>query len=503
MKTERYGINMVYQRKYQTIVNYLAKPDSSGSTHLTLARYSLGLYVKKEYQNNKLYKELGIAGSKLIGLVRTLLLKRMESSVEAFQKSIRHYINSHRIFITLLDEGIMPIGDVSYKEMYDIARSDPDSIDDPETIDEFRKKIEQAGETKYKFEAFDIEKLKSDIQNDIEIFETIDGLIHRLTSKTDDKLQRLQRLLENEYAGKKVLIFSEFAATAQYLSKYLKKHLKWKGVIEQTDSTKGNSIECARRFDPDNNPSNDPPPTKSEEISLLIATDVLSEGINLQAGQVIINYDFHWNPTRLIQRAGRVDRIGSKNEFITVHNFLLAEEMKQDFKLEDYVDAKIDNIQKIIGEDYKILKEDEQINKEDIYAIYKGNEGILDKEETNPLEPSKFEKILQDLKVNKPEFWEEIKAIPDGIRSSEDAKSGGMLLLACESGAEVSGKIKKYYIISPNEEIKEIGVHQALKILESDDEDTHSTPSNYGDIIANRWDVNPEILCNTRIKKKL
>ena len=164
--------------------------------------------------------------------------------------------------------------------MYEIAQTDPDSINDPETIDEFRKKIQQAGETKYKFEAFDIERLTSDIQNDIEIFETIDGLIHRLTWKTDGKLQRLQQLLDNKYAGKKVLIFSEFATTAQYLNNYL----KWKGVKEQTDSTTGNSIECARRFDPDNNPSNYPILTKSEEISLLIATDVLSEGINLQAG---------------------------------------------------------------------------------------------------------------------------------------------------------------------------------------------------------------------------
>ena len=483
MKTERYDINKVYQRKYQTIVDYLAKPNSTNSKHLTLARYSLGLYVREEYQDNKLYKELSIVGPKLIGLIRTLLLKRMESSLEAFKQSIRHYINSHRIFLSLLDEGIMPIGDVSYKEMYEIAQTDPDSINDPETIDEFRKKIQQAGETKYKFEAFDIKRLTSDIQNDIEIFETIDGLIHRLTWKTDDKLQRLQQLLDNKYAGKKVLIFSEFATTAHYLNNYL----KWKGVKEQTDSTTGNSIECARRFDPDNNPSNDPIPTKSEEISLLIATDVLSEGINLQAGQVIINYDFHWNPIRLIQRAGRVDRIGSKNEFITVHNFLLAEEMKQDFKLEDYVDAKINNIQKIIGEDYKILKEDEQINTKDIYAIYREEESILDKEEVNPLEPSKFEKILQDLKVNKPEFWEEIKLIPDGIRSSDEVESGGTLLLACESGTETSGKIRKYYLINPSKEIKEIGIAQVLEILESDDEMIHSTPSNFGDIIAIGW----------------
>ena len=476
MQTERYDINKVYQRKYEKIVGLI------GKENLTFARYSVGLYLKKEYENVELYKDLGIAGTKLAGLIRTLLLKRMESSLEAFKQSIMHYIDSHIIFIKLLEEKIMPIGDVSYKAMYDIAQSDPDSINDPETIEEFRKKIQEAGETKYKFEAFNVEKLILDVQNDIETFETIYGLIHRLTWKTDEKLQRLQKLLENDYAGKKVLIFSEFATTTKYLDDYL----KWNGVKKQVDST-GNSIQCARNFDPDNNPSNEPRPNKSEEISLLIATDVLSEGVNLQAGQVIINYDFHWNPTRLIQRAGRVDRIGSKNEFITVHNFLLDPEMEEDLHLEYSVDNKINNIQKIIGEDYKILKEDEQVNTADHYAIYKGDESILDREEENPLEPSKFEKLLRDIQVNNPKLWDDFKKIPDGIRSSGNIKSGGQLLLACESGTEKSGRVRKYYLINSKEKISDIPAQKALGILESNDAGVYSTPTNYDKLVSVGW----------------
>ena len=477
METERYDINKVYQRKYEKIVNLIDKDN------LTFARYSVGLYVKEKYKDIQIYKDLGIAGTKLVGLIRTLLLKRMESSLEAFKQSINHYINSHKIFLKLIDEGIIPIGDVSYKAMYDIAKDDPDSINDPETIEEFKKKIKDAGETQYKFEAFNIDKLTLDIQNDIETFETIDGLIHRLTWKTDDKLQRLQNLLDNEYLGKKILIFTEFATTAKYLDDYT----KWKGVKEQVDSTTGNSIECARLFDPDNNPSNNPRPKKSEEISLLIATDVLAEGVNLQAGQVIINYDFHWNPTRLIQRAGRVDRIGSKNEFVTVHNFLLDPEMEQDLHLEYSVDNKINNIQKIIGEDYKILKEDEQINTEDIYAIYNGDDSILEREEVNPLEPSKFEKLLRDIQVNQPQLWEDFKKIPDGIRSSGNVKSGGKLLMACESGTEKSGSVRKYYLINSKEEITEIPSQKALALLESSDEAVYSTPKNYDKLVSVGW----------------
>lgn len=476
MITQRYDINKVYKRKYEKIVSFL------DGKNLTFARYSVGSYVKDEYKNIELYKELATAGTKLIGLVRALLLKRMESSLDAFKHSITHYIRTHEIFLALLDKKIIPIGDVSYKAMYDIAQTDPDSINDPETIEEFRKKIKEAGETKYKFEAFKIEELKDNIQNDIETFQQINGLITTLTWKNDDKLEKLQKLLNEDYAGKKVLIFTEFTTTAKYLNEYL----KWKGNKEQVDSTKGNSIQCARLFDPENNPSK-PKPKKAEEISLLIATDVLAEGINLQAGQVIINYDFHWNPTRLIQRAGRIDRIGSKNEFITVHNFLLDPRMEADFGLEVLVDHKINNIQRIIGEDYKILKEEEQINAEDIYAIYKGNESILDREDENLLEPSKFEKLLQDVQINQPELWEDIKKIPDGVRSSGNIKSNGKLLMVCESGAEKSGNIRKYYSINTKKEITEIPSQKALILLESNDKEVYSTPKNYNELISVGW----------------
>lgn len=483
METISYDVNKVYQRKYKTIVNYLGKDKTTGKYSITFARYSLGLYLKDEYKDAELYKDLGSIGEELVGLIRTLLLKRMESSIEAFKKSITHYINTHKIFLKLLDEKIIPIGDVSYKAMYEIARSDPESIEDDNTIEEFKKKREKSGETKYKFEAFNIDRLIIDVQNDIEIFETIGGLISGINWKHDDKLQTLQKLLDEKYLGKKVIIFSEFATTA----KYLNDHINWKGIKEQTDASKGDSISCARRFDPNNNPSNEPSLKKSEETTLLIATDVLSEGINLQAGEVVINYDFHWNPTRLIQRAGRVDRIGSENEFVTVHNFLLDPQMEKDIHLEQQVDQKINNIQKIIGEEYEILKKTEQINMNDIYAIYKGDESILDREDGNPLEPSKFEKILRDIQINNPEFWTDFKKIPDGIRSSDGARMGGKLFLACERGTERSGRIRKYYTISTNGDVEDIPQQKILTMLESQDRSVYSGPSNYDELISIGW----------------
>ena len=477
MVTGRYDINLVYQRKYDTIVGML------DAEHLTFARYSLGLYVKPKFQQIEIYKELKRSGIKLVALIRHLLLKRMESSIASFKDSINRYINTHKIFLKLLDEGIIPIGDVSVKEMYAIAEDDPDSIHDPDTIEEFKRKIKDAGETKYKIEAFEIEKLKQDIESDIETFEMINGLIGTITPKTDDKLIQLQKLLDTDHKGKKVLIFTEFSTTAQYLNDYL----KWKGVKEQVDSATGNVIQCARKFDPDNNPSSDERPKKSEEISLLITTDVLSEGVNLQAGQVIINYDFHWNPVRLIQRAGRVDRIGSQNEYVTVHNFLPDPKIEQDLGLEASVSHKIDEIQRVIGEDYKILTENETINTQDIYAIYNQDNSILDREEENPLEPSKFEQILRNIQINDPEYWDKFKKIPDGVRSSGKKTTSGQLLLACESGSDISGRIRKYYLINPKKEIREITSRDTLRLLESDDKAVYATPKDYDALVSVGW----------------
>ena len=361
--------------------------------------------------------------------------------------------------------------------MYNIARDDPASIEDPETVEEFKKKVHKAGETRYEFEAFDVKRLTQDIQNDLEVFEAIRDTIRELTWEQDDKLDRLQELLDTEYRGKKVLVFTEFETTAEYLHE----HLTWNGVKERTYSRLGNAVQCARRFDPHNNPGGD---SESEEITLLISTDVLSEGMNLQAGEVIINYDFHWNPTRLVQRAGRVDRIGSKNEFVTVHNFLPDPEIDADLNLEKVVEKKISDIQRIIGGGYKILKTDEEINDDDIYAIYGENKSILDKGEDDQLEPSEFEKLLREIQLNNAELWEAIKQIPNGVRSSDGTETGGKLLLACESGTDQSGRVRKYYLVGSEDNIQEITAHKALRILRSDDSKVHPLPREYDRLVS-------------------
>jgi len=477
METCRYNINQSYCKKYDDIVGLLDK------SCLTLARYSPGLYLKSSYQNTEPYSDLKTTGPKLVRLVRSSLLKRMESSVWAFKTSVGRYINTHKIFLKSLEDEIMPVGDLASAELYEAADPESDLDDDPDALQKIVDRIKQKGENRYKIAAFEIKRLRDDVRRDLGTFETIMEMLQELTPTTDDKLHRLQGLL-NDNKRKKIIIFTEFASTA----KYLYDNLEWttKENMELVTSEHNNVLQAARRFDPKNNPDPDNQPNQDRELALLVTTDVLSEGVNLQAGNVVINYDFHWNPVRLIQRVGRVDRIGSENERIAVYNFLPDPKIEEDLKLEVAVSSKIDEIHRVIGEDYPILVKTEKINEKDMYAIYRQDSSILDYEGTNPLEPTEFEKILIDIHENNPKLWDEFRKIPDGVRSSKNPRRGE-LLLACSSGFSQNDSITRYYVIDHGKNVRQVDSRMALSMIKTTDTSAHTLPDDYDSMLRAGW----------------
>lgn len=474
MNTLTYDINRVYDGQYEAIVGKLDK------AHLTLARYSPGRYLKDEFNEMDPYKDLYKSGTELVRLIRSLLLKRMESSFQAFSDSIKLYINTHKIFAAALRDNIVPIGDLSVKEMYDAADQELDRIDDKEELEKIISKIREKKESKYAPEAFKMKELIHAVEDDLETFEDIRKLIANITHKTDDKLIQLQQFLNTRCQNKHVIIFTEYASTA----KYIYDHISWpdRNSVELVTSEK-NPISAARRFDPENNPSSRP---SEPSINLLITTDVLSEGVNLQAGEVVINFDFHWNPIRLIQRVGRVDRIGSKHDYINVCNFLPDPTIEKDLGIEKSVDAKISEIQRVIGEDYPVLKVDEKINEQDLYAIYSGNEDILDKEDVEALLTVKFDHILTHLRADDPKQWGELRQWPYGIRSSSTTKKG-KLLIVCESSTIKSGTVTIRYLVHSNSKIERIEPRQALHIMEQVQDQTGCLPDNYDELVKAGW----------------
>jgi superfamily II DNA/RNA helicase len=176
------------------------------------------------------------------------------------------------------------------------------------------------------------------------------------TPARDAKLQRLIKWLDDESLLRqhKLLIFTQFSDTGGYLYKNL--HKKYRN-LEFADSNRTDLASVIRRFAPIAN--NVPAGKISEPINVLISTDVLSEGLNLQDAAYILNYDLHWNPVRLIQRFGRIDRLNTLHREIYAFNFLPDPKLEQHLGIEQTLRERISEIHESIGEDSPILEPDD------------------------------------------------------------------------------------------------------------------------------------------------
>lgn len=279
-------------------------------------------------------------------LMRINLLKRLESSVESFKitlNKILEQINSILLSIENFEKSGI---DSSYEDIevtnYDTDEDVEDLISDDFSIG-----------TKVKIDLKDINTIgwKEDLKLDSNILKDLINKINQVTPEHDLKLQELIKLISNKVEhpinkdNKKVIIFSAFADTANYLYKNISLPLKQKYNLDTAKITGSGTNECTLNINKDFNNllMNFSPKSKhrdiidgnkAEEIEVLIATDCISEGQNLQDCDYLINYDIHWNPVRIIQRFGRVDRIGSDNEVIQLVNFW------PNISLDDYINLK-------------------------------------------------------------------------------------------------------------------------------------------------------------------
>jgi len=257
------------------------------------------------------------------------------------------------------------------------------------------------------------------LKNDIKIFEQIKSDLKLIPIEQDVKYDKLLTVIENLRKKKhqeKILIFSEYADTIDYLFMRLDKIYPATAKIH--GQTSGNS-EKILAFAPKSNDYDG-----EEKIDLMTATDVLSEGHNLQDCSSVINYDLHWNPVRLIQRAGRIDRIGSEADIIYIANFLPTDEVERVINLSKTLKRRIDEIHKYVGEDDRILSEDEKINDQAMYAIYQ----VKDMDEVEKTDEEFFstdeaEIIIKNLLKEKPEYMALIKKMQLGLRSSKTGKN--------------------------------------------------------------------------------
>ncbi len=324
---------------------------------LTLSAYSPLKYVythlQQEYSekydielgNGRVFKQTDRENS-LIHLMRVNLLKRMESSINSFSLTLIKLIETNQKIIDLIDNH----SDSAYEEQ-SIIDVDIDS-------DEYASQL--IG-NKVKVLISDVDKIrwKQDLSADLDKLEQLLEASLQIDAHRDNKLQILKKNIAQKVTNpfnqnnKKVIIFTAFADTAEYLYINIHKWVKEKYGLESclitgsgnnktTLATKNKDLNALlTHFSPISKSRDKTDPTATKEIDILIATDCISEGQNLQDCDYLINYDIHWNPVRIIQRFGRIDRLGSKNETIQLVNFWANMELDEYINLESRVSGRM------------------------------------------------------------------------------------------------------------------------------------------------------------------
>lgn len=277
-------------------------------------------------------------------LMSVNLLKRLESSVNSFKLTLQRIYNL--INDTVDKINIFEQYGTSSIDMYESADTEWD-IDDSNT-----EYFTVGNKVQIDLADMDYKTWRSELNSDIEVLDDLMNMLNVITPEYDGKLQSLLKVISDKIENpinsknKKVLIFSAFSDTAEYLYEHVSAYIKekyglntavitgsidGKTTIKNFKATLNNVLTC---FSPISKDKAVLLPDSNDEIDILIATDCISEGQNLQDCDCVINYDIHWNPVRIIQRFGRVDRIGSNNESIQLVNFW------PDMDLDEYINLK-------------------------------------------------------------------------------------------------------------------------------------------------------------------
>jgi superfamily II DNA/RNA helicase len=429
--TVNYDLEGTYAGIYTKVVR--------GIEVLQLAPYDLETYKADPAQQDPL--QIG-RGQALVGIFKSRYLKRLESSVAAFRISVfrlmeymltfRHYIQAD---VLLEPVDFWKLLSTIDKELEDDALQQEEDVEEEEFgkhPTSRHKQIEASKKAKAILKlakrpapgTYNLQMLNDALDADLGTLNEIYSLVRPIKPEEDRKLSRLKELLSTELKGKKVLVFSSYMDTANYLHKQVTGDAAL--MTAMGDRTirvihGGTDLDTRRRIVQGFAPkSNDKPEWAGteHEIDLVFSTDVLSEGQNLQDCAHLVNYDLHWNPTRMIQRAGRIDRIGTDFDVLFIHNFFPDAGLEQLLGLVQSLQTKIRQIDTAIGLDASVLGE--AINPKvfnTLKRIQGEDDAVIDEEEAEA-ELSSDEALVRQLaEFIKATGTAALREIPDGIHS--------------------------------------------------------------------------------------
>lgn len=405
--------------------------------NLTYARYQPILYLK----DTKKYSQMIVSQQNLGGFIKSILVKRLESSFYAFKKTLSRFIESHQKFIEMFNKG-----DVYVSKKVDVY----DLLDNGDDI-KLMQLVENEQVQHFKSDDFYPDFL-SKVKHDLSLLEQIYDVWDKIT--VDPKLdQFISEITSNAILqGNKKIIFTESKETAQYIGAALKEKFGSRVVIFSGESSNYLKQEIEDSYNPKYKGRN------NDKYDILITTDVLAEGINLHRANILINYDLPWNPTRIMQRVGRINRVGTEFDRIYVFNFFPTSQANAQLPLKDRILEKLQAFHDILGEDFKYLSDAEEVSSHKLYENLTGN--LADEDDyVNP--ELEYLTLIRSVRDEDTDLFEKIKKLPikcrAGKKTPASEKKGTLSFIR-------KGALKTFFI-TENTESTELTFLDAIRLI--------------------------------------
>ncbi len=421
LHTIEYNLERTYRGFYAEIATSIER--------LSLVSYNLEQFHRDQDQ------QVVDRNNALIGILKTTFLKRLESSLRAFEVSVERQRKFQGRFMELLQEGRL-LDSPSRRKLLSLEAEDAHV----EEVDELLSALPEIEPDEY-----DLGAIQECVAADLEILNdllTWAEIVRQDTadeSAQDAKLAALKASLSGDLRDKKVLIFTYYEDTARYLYHKLTADEAWIqeagepsiGLISGSTDP-GQRERLVRRFAPIANTSNEPEFEREraelleDQLDILVSTDVLSEGQNLQDAGVLVNYDLHWNPVRMIQRAGRIDRLGSPYDQLHIYNCFPEDGLESLLNLVGRLQQRIADIDRTVGLDASVLGEViHPKSLTDIKRIKAGDRDVLDELELTAELVSADEMKFPLIQYLQAIGEQRVKEIPLGIHSGKRAPIAG------------------------------------------------------------------------------
>ena len=395
--------------------------------------------------------------------MKILLVKRLESSFFAFRNSVDRFLKSYEMFLKELDNGFVYVSKKYTSKIFELLENDDDEA--------IQRLIDEGKAEKYDSKDFR-DDLKKDLEHDLEILKEIKRLWQQV--QRDPKLIRFKeelsknRILKNNH----LILFTESKETANYLYKNIDQQYPGKVLLFTGDSGESVRDKVIENFDARAR-------HKKDDHRILISTEVLSEGVNLHRANVVINYDIPWNPTRMMQRVGRINRVDTPFDVIHTFNFFPTVQSNDQIKLREAAEGKINAFLTLLGGDAELLTEGEPIGSHELFDRLTSRKTLEGDDEAAESE-LKYLHAIREIRENDPDLFEKIKRLPKKARTAKENKDTPDALITYFR----RGKLQKFFMAHAENVATELDFMTAAALLESKpDEKKKNLPAHIYDLL--------------------